>query len=195
MIRGVAAMSFRIRGIEESSVYQDILQKGGEGRKGRAEEARKILIRHGTKKFGPPHEQAKAQIAALADSIACDELGRSRPRRRELGRTAGIAQSIRESPPCRSGFAGSRSLRTIRDSPPKRLRPRAAPRVRGPGPRGGEGNPDRPRYQEVRATAMSRPRPRSRPWPNLDRLEELIDRILDVTSWDELLASPSDEPS
>jgi hypothetical protein len=54
-------MLFGIRGIEESSVYQDIFQKGA------AEDARKILIRHGTKKFGPPGEQAMAQIAALDD--------------------------------------------------------------------------------------------------------------------------------
>ena len=45
---------------------------GGWGRaegeaRGRVEEARKILIRHGTKKFGPPDEQVKARIAALAD--------------------------------------------------------------------------------------------------------------------------------
>jgi hypothetical protein len=50
-----------IRGIEESSVYQGIYARG------RVEEARKILISHGTKKFGPPDEQAKAQIAALTD--------------------------------------------------------------------------------------------------------------------------------
>jgi hypothetical protein len=72
-IKGVPEMLFGIRGIEESSVYQDIFQKGevrgraeGEAR-GRVEEARRILIRHGTKKFGPPDEQTKAQIAALAD--------------------------------------------------------------------------------------------------------------------------------
>ena len=35
--------------------------------RGRAEEARRILIRHGTKKFGPPDEQAKTHIAALTD--------------------------------------------------------------------------------------------------------------------------------
>ncbi len=62
-------MLFGIRGIEESSVYQDILQKGeAKGRvEGAVEEARKILIRHGSKKFGPPGEQAEARIAALDD--------------------------------------------------------------------------------------------------------------------------------
>jgi predicted transposase YdaD len=64
-IRGVPAMSLRIRGIEETPFYQDAFQKG-EAR-GCTEEARKILIRQGTKRFGPPSEQAKAQIAALAD--------------------------------------------------------------------------------------------------------------------------------
>ena len=65
MIQGVYHMLYGIRGIEESSVYQGILKKGEA--KGRAEEARTILIRHGTKKFGPPDEQAEAQIAAVAD--------------------------------------------------------------------------------------------------------------------------------
>jgi hypothetical protein len=50
-----------IRGIEESSVHQGILAKG------RVEDARSVLVRHGTKKFGPPNEQAKAQVAALTD--------------------------------------------------------------------------------------------------------------------------------
>ncbi len=63
MIRGVYKMLFGIHGIEESSIYQDIFQKGEA--KGAVQEARKILIRHGTKKFGPPGEQALAQIAAL----------------------------------------------------------------------------------------------------------------------------------
>jgi predicted transposase YdaD len=80
-LRGVPAMLFNIRGIEETPLYQEAFQKGeargraeGEARgraegeaRGRAEEARKFLIRHGTKKFGPPDEQAKARITALAD--------------------------------------------------------------------------------------------------------------------------------
>ncbi len=65
MIQGVSHMLYGIRGIEESSVYQGILKKGEV--RGRAEDARTILIRHGTKKFGPPTEQAVAQIAAVAD--------------------------------------------------------------------------------------------------------------------------------
>jgi predicted transposase YdaD len=65
----ITTMILGIPGIEESSVYQGILAKGearGEA-KGRVEDARAILIRHGTKKFGPPNEQARAQIAALSD--------------------------------------------------------------------------------------------------------------------------------
>ncbi len=58
-------MLYGIRGIEESSVYQDALQKGEA--KGAVEEAREILIRHGTKKFGPPDEQTKTRISAMVD--------------------------------------------------------------------------------------------------------------------------------
>ena len=65
-------MLYGIRGIEESSVYQGILHKGEA--KGRADHARTILTRHGTKKFGPPDEQAQAQIAAMADTDRLDEL-------------------------------------------------------------------------------------------------------------------------
>ena len=66
-------MILGIPGLEESSVYKGILAKGeAEGRakgeaKGRVEEARESLIRHGTRKFGPPNERARAQIAALTD--------------------------------------------------------------------------------------------------------------------------------
>ncbi len=73
LIGEITTMVLGIRGIEESSVYQDILAKGeakGEARgeaKGRVEDAREILIRHGTKKFGPPSEQVKRQVAALSD--------------------------------------------------------------------------------------------------------------------------------
>jgi predicted transposase YdaD len=77
LTREITTMLFGIRGIEESSVYQRILAQGearGEARgeakgeaRGRVEEAREILIRHGTKKFGPPNEQAKARIASLSD--------------------------------------------------------------------------------------------------------------------------------
>lgn len=77
MIQEYSDKLFGIRGIEESSVYQGILRKGeargraeGEARgraEGALEEARRILIRHGTKKFGPPDQRADAQIVALDD--------------------------------------------------------------------------------------------------------------------------------
>ncbi len=65
IIKGVSAMLFGIRGIEESSVYQGILKKGEA--KGAIEEARKTLLRQGRKKLGPPGEKIKAEINALTD--------------------------------------------------------------------------------------------------------------------------------
>jgi predicted transposase YdaD len=68
-IKGLSAMLFGIHGIEESSVYQDILQKGealGEA-KGRVEAARNILLRMGRKKFGPPPELLAADLASIDD--------------------------------------------------------------------------------------------------------------------------------
>ena len=75
-MRGVPSMLFGIRGLEETSVYQEALHKGetlGEA-KGRVEEARKILILQGRKKFGPPDEQVEAKIAAVSDPAYLDEL-------------------------------------------------------------------------------------------------------------------------
>jgi len=66
-----------IRGIEETPLYQEAFQKGeaqGEAR-GRAEEARKLLILQGRKKFGPLDEQTEAKIAALSDLDRLHELG------------------------------------------------------------------------------------------------------------------------
>jgi predicted transposase YdaD len=88
LCEGVSAMLFGIRGIEESSVYQGILEKGealgmqkglekglekGIGA-GRIERTRQILLRQGRKKFGPPSERVEAEIAALADLERFDEL-------------------------------------------------------------------------------------------------------------------------
>ena len=73
IIEGVSAMLFGIRGIEESSVYQGILKKGeaiGETKgeaKGEVNEARKILLRQGSKKLGPPDEQVSARIAEITE--------------------------------------------------------------------------------------------------------------------------------
>jgi predicted transposase YdaD len=85
LTKEVTAMILGIRGIEESSVYQDIFAKGraegkaeGEAKgraegeaKGRAEgeveEARKILLGLGRKKLGPPDERVLARVAGLND--------------------------------------------------------------------------------------------------------------------------------
>jgi hypothetical protein len=74
-IKGVSAMILGIRGIEESSVYQDIFAKGeakGEAR-GRAEgsvaQARDDVLRLGRKRFGQPNENVSARIDAI-DNLA-----------------------------------------------------------------------------------------------------------------------------
>src|SRR5262249_22755895 len=85
LTREITAMILGIRGIEESSVYQDIFAKGeakgraeGEAKgraegeaKGRAEgeveEARQILLRQGRKKLGQPDERVLAQVAGISD--------------------------------------------------------------------------------------------------------------------------------
>jgi hypothetical protein len=70
-----------IRGIEESSVYQDIFAKGlveglAEGRvegraegflEGRIEEARQAVLQLGRKKIGQPGESVRAVIATITD--------------------------------------------------------------------------------------------------------------------------------
>ncbi len=69
LTRGISDMILGIRGIEESSVYQDIFGKGeatGEAR-GRAAEAREILLRQGRKKLGPSSETVEATITSLGD--------------------------------------------------------------------------------------------------------------------------------
>jgi predicted transposase YdaD len=89
MVKGVSAMILGIRGIEESSVYQDIFAKGeakglveglaeglAEGRvegraegfvEGRFEEAWQAVLQLGRKKLGQPGESVCAMIAAIAD--------------------------------------------------------------------------------------------------------------------------------
>jgi predicted transposase YdaD len=65
--QGVSAMILGIRGIEESSVYQDIFAKGEtEGRtEGRAEEAREAVLTVGRKRLGQPEEGVIRQINAM----------------------------------------------------------------------------------------------------------------------------------
>ena len=67
--KGISAMLFGIRGIEESSVYQGIFKRGeAQGiAEGRIDEAREVLLRQGRKKLGPPGEKVEAEITALAD--------------------------------------------------------------------------------------------------------------------------------
>jgi predicted transposase YdaD len=85
MVRGVSAMILGIRGIEESSVYQDIFAKGeakglvegrvegrAEGRaqgfiEGRTDEARQAVLQLGRKKLGQPDDGVRMRIAAIAD--------------------------------------------------------------------------------------------------------------------------------
>jgi len=74
----------KIHGIEESSTYQDILQKGvrkgrrqgrAEGKaEGRAEEARQILLRQGRKKFGTPPRTVRDRIEAMDDLARLNDL-------------------------------------------------------------------------------------------------------------------------
>ncbi len=68
-IRGVSAMILGIRGIEESSVYQDIFAKGeAKGHvEGRVEEARLAILRLGLKRFGQPDEGVRMMIDAIDD--------------------------------------------------------------------------------------------------------------------------------
>jgi hypothetical protein len=58
-----------IHGIEESSTYQAILRKGYEQglHRGRAEEARRFLLRAGRKKFGEPGISLEAAIRYITD--------------------------------------------------------------------------------------------------------------------------------
>jgi predicted transposase YdaD len=62
-------MILGIRGIEESSVYQDIFAKGeAKGLiEGRTEEARQAVLQLGRKKLGQPDEGVRMRIAAIAD--------------------------------------------------------------------------------------------------------------------------------
>ena len=77
---GVSAMILGIRGIEESSVYQDIFATGeAKGRdagrvEGAVEEARKTLLRQGRKKLGPPSEAIEARITVLGDLDRLNDL-------------------------------------------------------------------------------------------------------------------------
>ncbi len=64
----ITTMVLGIQGLEESSVYQGIFSRG------KAEEARAILIRQGRKKWGEPDEQILARIAGIGDLARLDLL-------------------------------------------------------------------------------------------------------------------------
>jgi predicted transposase YdaD len=61
LFRGAKAM-------QESTTYQAILEEG------RVDHARKMVLRLGTRQFGPPQESVKAQLAAIANVQRLDEM-------------------------------------------------------------------------------------------------------------------------
>jgi hypothetical protein len=58
-----------VRAMRESSTYQAVLAEG------RAEEARRFLLRLGTRRFGPPDARARAAVEALGDPERIEQLG------------------------------------------------------------------------------------------------------------------------
>jgi predicted transposase YdaD len=89
------ALFEEILGMEESSTYQAIVQKG------RADEARTMVLLVGEARFGPADDATRAAINAMSDLDQLHELGvrlakgagwqevRSSPRRRNGGRRTG----------------------------------------------------------------------------------------------------------
>jgi predicted transposase YdaD len=63
LTREITTMVLGIRGIEESSVYQGIFAKGRA--EGQIEEAKKILLAQGRKRFGEPGDEVLGKIAAI----------------------------------------------------------------------------------------------------------------------------------
>jgi hypothetical protein len=55
--------------MEESTTYQGIV------RRGRAEEARRMLLLQGEAKFGPPDAAARAALERISDVAQLEELG------------------------------------------------------------------------------------------------------------------------
>jgi predicted transposase YdaD len=63
--------------MRESSTYQAVLDEGraeGEAR-GRAEGARRVVLRLGTRRFGPPDRRTRAALQAIADVEQIEQLG------------------------------------------------------------------------------------------------------------------------
>jgi predicted transposase YdaD len=63
--REVGPIMRGVRRMKESLTYQAILEEGRE--EGRAEGERKVLIRQGTKKFGPPDERSRSALEGITD--------------------------------------------------------------------------------------------------------------------------------
>ena len=61
----VARLLRGVQHMEDSVTYQEIIEKGVA--RGRAEGERAVLLRQGTRKFGPADERARRAIEALAD--------------------------------------------------------------------------------------------------------------------------------
>lgn len=58
--------------MEESTTYQAIIAKGRA--EGQATEARKILLRQASKRFGPPDARAQTAIDAITDIDRLEQL-------------------------------------------------------------------------------------------------------------------------
>ncbi len=80
IIERVSTMTLGIRGIEESSVYQDIFAKGeakGEARgkaSGRAEGLREALLRVARRKLGEPDEVVRRKVESIEEIDQLDSL-------------------------------------------------------------------------------------------------------------------------
>jgi predicted transposase YdaD len=61
-----------VRSMKESVTYQAILEEGRE--EGRSEEARRILLAQGTKRFGKPLAKHRKTVAAITEPAIFDGL-------------------------------------------------------------------------------------------------------------------------
>jgi predicted transposase YdaD len=84
-------------GIEESVIFQEILQKGearGEARglsQGALDEARRMVLKLGRKRFGAPPAQAKAALTGITDVAELERLHDKLLDVHQLGRIARLA--------------------------------------------------------------------------------------------------------
>ncbi len=61
-----------VRNMRESTTYQAILEEGRA--EGRADEARRIVLRQGRLKFGPPDRRARAALERITDVEQLEQL-------------------------------------------------------------------------------------------------------------------------